>query len=100
MVFIGFTISGIVEHGITVALSPSDHVFDVQKTKISVGNGSNERRYCDPPNLTTLAIYYAYANDEADIDDDYDFSQLEDMFFKVYQNNTFLSNNEFEKIFF
>ncbi|KAK6616978.1 hypothetical protein RUM44_005335 [Polyplax serrata] len=79
LIFIGFAISGMVEHGITVAL------HDLTPTKPAGApedNTRTSRRYCDPPNMTALAIYYD-SSEETHINDEYDFSQLQEMFFQV-----------------
>lgn len=81
MIFIGFIISGIVEHGITVALSPSDLALEIPNT-YHESNTTRQRKYCDPPNMTALAIYYD-SSEEDNLDSDYDFSQLQEMSFQV-----------------
>lgn len=86
MVFLGFVISGVIEHCLTVALTQKD--FTVQSVDVQVGNennGTRKRRYCDPPNMTALAIYYD-SSEEIDENDDYDFSQLQEMSFQVNKN--------------
>lgn len=82
MVFLGFVISGVIEHCLTVALTQND--ISIKSLTIQIGNqnGTRSRRYCDPPNMTALAIYYD-SSEEIDEDDDYDFSQLQEMAFQV-----------------
>lgn len=94
MVFLGFVISGVIEHCLTVALTQNN--ISAQSVAIQVGNennGTRYRRYCDPPNMTALAIYYD-SSEEIDENDDYDFSQLQEMIFQV----TLSSNDEVEAI--
>lgn len=94
MVFLGFVISGVIEHCITVALTQKE--ISVESVSIKFGNADNKtrgRRYCDPPNMTALAIYYD-SSEEIDDNDDYDFSQLQEMTFQA----TLSSNEEIETI--
>lgn len=79
LVFFGFIISGITEHSITVALTSYSSFGEVKGDN----NGTQmARRYCDPPNMTALVIYYDSSEEVKDYDG-YDFSQLQEMLFQV-----------------